>query len=331
MLALDLPLALRRFVPPSQGRGAYEGILPQAVRRFGSTLPEQERVFVKSCEQDFVDYLLDDVIVGVEKPLLLIELCLARPHSTINDLVANFAWEEGLKRDTIWKRSWVVNHLRSFVAAGIPLPESLVYTLGDEGESRFEYNEIAFAVAPLRLKQSWIDFKKNQDYARRFLSISEETNAAGTAEEGVDYGIITMAEVARQTYFDDDRELKVDLQLLGKKLSTELGALLDRFHAEKPRDGYPPIAWHHVFWNLISEYMRLRLDLAVRDPFHEKDQELADYIKEHYGEVRSISRPVILRRRNTLTKACEDLIKTRFLERFTVVTEQLGKRITHVD
>lgn len=329
-LALDLPLAMREFVPSSRGSREYRGVLPQAVRRFGAKLSEQERALVKSCEWDFVDYLVDDVVIGVEKPLLLIELCLGHPDFTVEGLVSNFAWEGGLKRDVAWKRLWIANHLRSLIEAGIPLPDGIVAALGDEGDACFEYNEIAFAVAPERLWRSWNDFKRQHGYGQQFLCVSEETDDTRAADEGFDYGAITISEIVIQQRSEEDRELEVDLQILGKSLTLDLDALLDELQAEKPQDGYRPIAWHHVFWNLVSEYVRLRLDLTLREPFREKDQELADYIKEHYSEVRSASRPVVLRRRNNLTKACDDLIKSKFRERFMATNEQSSEQITHV-
>src|SRR5262249_31660910 len=120
---------------PETARGGreYRGTLPLAVRRFSLKLPEVERSLLQSLEREFVDYLLDDVVAGVEEPLNLIELCLARPHATLVELVALFPWREGLKRSIAQKESRLADHLQSLLAAEIPLPPEIVKTLAELG------------------------------------------------------------------------------------------------------------------------------------------------------------------------------------------------------
>jgi hypothetical protein len=78
-LALDLPLALRSFAASSRGRREYVGELPRAVTRFRHSLSDaSERALLEALEREFVDAVVDDVIHGVEKSLLLVELCLAQ-------------------------------------------------------------------------------------------------------------------------------------------------------------------------------------------------------------------------------------------------------------
>jgi hypothetical protein len=115
--------------------------------------------------------------------------------------------------------------------------------------------------------------------------------------------------------------LEMDLHILGTTLSRELTALMEELHRCKPGDGYRPVAWHNVFWNLISEYERLRLAIETREPFHDTDQALAAHIAAHYPEVTSTSRPVIVRRRQKLYAECVQKIHTRFLERFADRTQ----------
>ena len=92
-LALDLPLALRSFVASSRGRREYRGELPRAVRQFIHSLSdESERALLTSLECEFVDTIVDDVISGVAQSLLLVELCLAQPHTSLDDLNNNFPW-----------------------------------------------------------------------------------------------------------------------------------------------------------------------------------------------------------------------------------------------
>src|SRR2546429_7460115 len=316
-LALDLPLALRSFVTSSRETREYVGELPRAVTQFRYNLSdESERALLETLEREFVDTVVDAVINGIEKSLLLVELCLAQPHASLHELVHSFPWESGLKRSVEWKRKHIVDQLRSMIVAGVPLPETVVTALGDEGEPCFAFNEIAFAVAPKRLEWSWSDFKKQQGYGQGFWCIAEAENETGLAAEGVDYSPTTSAAVVLQQIPVQDRELEIDLHMLGTTLSRELTALMEELHRCKPGDGYRPLAWHNVFWNLISEYERLRLAIETREPFHDTDQALAAHIAAHYPEVTSTSRPVIVRRRQKLYAVCEHRIHTRFLEKF---------------
>src|SRR5262245_58468091 len=98
-LALDLPLALRRFVASSRGSREYVGELPRAVTRFRYSLSdESERALLEALEREFVDAVVDDVVTGVEKSLLLVELCLAQVHPSLDELVHSFPWESSLKK-----------------------------------------------------------------------------------------------------------------------------------------------------------------------------------------------------------------------------------------
>jgi hypothetical protein len=316
-LALDLPLTLRGFVTSSRGSREYVGELPRAVTRFRSSLSDaRERTLLETLECEFVDAVMDDVMYGVEKSLLFVELCLAQPHASLDALVHSFPWESGLKRSVEWKQKYIADQLRSMIAAGVPLPETIVTALGGAGAPCFAFNEIAFAVAPKRLEWSWSDFKKQQGYGQEFLCITEAGDAADISAEGIDYGAMTVATVMLQQISAQDRELEIDLHILGTILSQELTALLEELHRCKPGDGYRPVAWHNVFWNLVSEYERLRLAIETHEPFRATDQALADHIAAHYPEVTSTSRPVIVRRRQKLYAECVQKIQTRFLERF---------------
>jgi hypothetical protein len=322
-LALDLPLALRSFVASSRGRREYVGELPRAVTRFRYSLSDaSERALLEALEREFVDAVVDDVVTGVEKSLLLVELCLAQAQPSLDELSYSFPWESSLKRSAEWKRKHIADQLRSMSAARVPLPETIVTALGDEGEPCFAFNEIAFAIAPKRLAWSWSDFKKQQGYGQNFVCIAEAEDGAGIAAEGVDYGTMTVATVVLGQVTAQDYEFQIDLCILGTILSQELTALLEELHQWKPSHGYRPVAWHNVFWNLISEYERLRLAIETREPFHDTDQALAAHITAHYPEVASTSRPVIVRRRQKLYAECVQKIHTRFLERFVDRTQE---------
>src|SRR5262249_37409140 len=167
ILALDLRLSLREAPQTARGHG-YSGLLPQAVRRFSSKLSAAERSLLQSLEREFVDYLLDDVVAGVEEPLNLIELCLARPEATLAELVDLMRWREGLKRSVAQKEARLATHVRSLLAAGIPLPQKIVETFTELGSPDWKYDERAYAVGPIRLERSWKGFKEKKEYGLEF-------------------------------------------------------------------------------------------------------------------------------------------------------------------
>src|SRR5262249_23376863 len=177
-------------------------------------------------------------------------------------------------------------------------------------------DERAYAAAPKRLELSWKDFRAKQEYGLQFYGIGEDEAGDGVAGEGADYGVIPMAEVALRAAPAKDMGMEIDLQLLGQSLSEDLAGILEEMHIDAPSDGYRTVAWHNVFWDLISEYERMRLSLETRDPYSATDQKLADHIKNHYPEVKSASRPMILRRRKKLSDLCVTLIERRVWERF---------------
>ena len=103
---------------------------------------------------------------------------------------------------------------------------------------------------------------------------------------------------------------------------------MEELHRHKPSDGYRPVAWHNVFWNLVSEYERLRLALETHAPFHDTDQALAAHIAMHYPEVTSTSRPVVVRRRQRLYAECVQKIQIGFWK--DSPTEHKDLQITQV-
>jgi hypothetical protein len=328
LIALDLRQALCRLAPLQEG-SRYRGPLPLAVQRFCAKLPEQERVLVQAWEQEFTEYLLDDILNGVAKPLQLIELCRSFPQADLVDWAELFPWEAGLKRDRQWKENWVADHLRSLLAVGIPLPLSVSARVGERGAAKYEFNEIAFAIAPERLRLGWKNFKEQQGLWAQLQALQESAQGEGVAAEAVDYGVIPLAELAACEITTDELELEIDLRQLGQQLSGELHELLEALHALKPGEGYRPVAWHNVFWNLLSEYVRLRLNLEIRDPLLETDNALASYLKGHYPEVRSLSRLSVMRRRQTLSAACAARIEAGFWAKFSPRAEQPRAAITH--
>ena len=189
-----------------------------------------------------------------------------------------------------------------------------------KGNPAFAFNEIAFAVAPKRLAWSWSDFKKQQGYGQEFLCIAEAGDEAGVSAEGVDYGTMTVAAVMLQQVTAQDRELEIDLHMLGTTLSQELTALLEELHRASRRW----LQTSGLAQCLLESRLGIRapwLTIETREPFHDTDQALAAHIAAHYPEVTSTSRPVIVRRRQKLYAECVQKIHTRFLERFADRTQ----------
>ena len=318
MLALNLPFSLRDFAPSSASQRQYHGVLPRAVRRFAMTLPTNEKGLLQSCESDFIDTLLTDVCEEVERTLLLVELCQREPQLTIEQLQQVFPWSQGLKRSEGWKRARLLGYLRSFQAVGVYLPPDLCRTVAAAAEQEvpvFLFDEIAYAVSGRRMEQSWKDFKEEMEWSDRFVGIITGEEDTSSFAECLDYSSIVSTRWLVNP-IDEDAEHKVEWLLLGREVSPDLMALLDSLHANSPTDGYRPIAWHNVFWNLSSNYESLPLALELRSPFQETDQELADHIVSHYTEVKSASRPVISRRRKKLYDICAERIIHRLREYF---------------
>lgn len=329
ILASELPFVLREFVASAEGSRQYKGPLPQAVARFINYLPENERAVAKSFENDLVDYILGDVITSIEKSIMLVELCHIKQGAGLTELAQSYGWDAGLKRDMAWKQQWIADMLRSMIEVNVPLSPVIVGALGNQGKAKYGFDEIAYAVAPRRLELSWKDFKYDQELDSRFLCIADLDDSTGIPAEGIDYGALTASRLVLRSPLVQDAETVLELHIIGEELSVKLTDLAENLHTMKPTDGYRPIAWHNVFWNIASEYEGLQMEIKILDPFCERDQELADYIIENYEDVVSTSRPVIVRRRQKLYHMCDEQIITHLKESFLGGAEQIDTPITH--
>lgn len=313
LLRHDLPLLL--LVPQSEGAPLSSGPLQRAARAFIGKLSEPDRSAARHHENEFIDYVVDDVIAGVEKTLELLELCHARPSVSLEQLAESFDWEANLKRSPEWKRTRVADLLRSMQAAGIRLPEAIGNLVQAEGTVRFKFNELDFAVSPNRFDKSWINFKRLQKLSTQFVGIVEDDASEETYAEAMSYGAVTAADLTLRTMIHVDIELELDMLKFGEELSAELASMLTKLHSEKPKDGYQIVAWHNVFWDVHSEYPRLRLTLEMRDPLCETDEDLRRFIVEHHPEVVGTGRVTILRRRQKLHGDCTERISRYLWER----------------
>ena len=261
---------------------------------------------------DFIDFVLDAMLAAVERTFLLVEFCHKDPKSTVEEIAKGFPDWGGYKRGPDQKREWVAKMLRSMSAVGVPLPEVIAVAVGEDIGDRYEFDEIAYARG-WNMRLAWNDFKEAQeiDYHYRCIEESDPDEEPGVATETVDYGLITMAEVVLGAGRLPDPETLFDLHRIGEDLGPELTSLMEQMHTVKPADGYKPIAWHNVFWNIPSEYEALPITLETRDPLCDADQKLADHIAENYRDIAKPNRLNVFRRRDALYKAC----KKKVLER----------------
>jgi hypothetical protein len=306
LLNFDLPLALRSFEFESGRARRYAGPVPKTVRMFITRLPESDRQMAKSRADDFADYITDLIVANVRRTVSLLEFCQAFPKFDIEQIAEGFTGWDGLKLGKVDRIKWVTRHLRSISAAAIQIPTDISNSLQqfNAEDEVFGYNELAL-LAKWKTDRSWQDFKSQQELDGAYVSMdSDVEEGPGVAEEVVDYGGITTARVVLSLSAAAMSELTVDLNRIGGQLTSDLLALLETFHEEKPSDGYLPIAWHNVWWNLVSKYEALPLQLSERDPFCDVDRTLAEYIGNAYPTVLKPNRLNIQRRRTRLQDKC---------------------------
>ncbi len=306
-LLTELPFVLRYpEVVPDCGT-EYKGPIVNAVRAIIPKLTETDRGIAESRFEDFVDYVIDLIQASVLRTLSLVEFCIVNPDVSLEQMGEKFASWDGLKRGSLDRQRWIAKHLCSMVAAGVRLPKTIVdltqvrlEKLGD----LYGYSEIAL-VKGWDLGRSWKDFKSNEELGGSYVCIDNESaGEASVGDEKADYGGIATANIILALSTPSDSEFLVDVDQMGKTLTADLSDLLKKFNAEKPTDGYSPIAWHSVWWYMITEYEAVPLALDSRDPECQVARELAEYIREHYPEVLSPSRVTILRRRSKFQSEC---------------------------
>jgi hypothetical protein len=275
-------------------------------------LPSNESRRASSYEEDLVNYIIDDVRAEVGRTVALLELCRHDPPLSRDRLIDLFPWAPGLKRNNEWKAQRLAVYLRSMADLGLEIPEPVLSDCGAESIQPFPFNEVHYATSKKRLEQSWMDFKKQSEIGREYLCLIDDEESI--AAEAFDYGQITYGRAMRDAKMIYDPEDSLNYALIGRDLGPELTGLMEAMHAGAPKDGYRPIAWHNVFWELASEYEALRLDLETRDPYCGRDQELLDHLRIRFKEMQEISRPTLWRRRRRLHDACDDRIRDRLRE-----------------
>ena len=308
VLNFELPLALRWPESTARGEWRYKGPVAKVVRMYIATMPDSERGMLSSREEDFVDYITDLIVASVRRSLALVEFCRTFHESSVEQIAERFTGWDGLKRNLAEKSLWVTRHLQSMVEAGVPLPESIkeAARAAERGkEPLYGYDELALA-SEWKPELSWKDFKSQQEIDGSYLCITDPDaeEDAGVGDEAFDYGAITVAQVVLNLEAPTGGELTVDLNKMGQELTGRLRELLEQLHLAKPADGYNPIAWHNIWWNVVSRYEALPLQLELREPLCDVDRELAAHIAKTYKDVSRPSRLNIFRRRTKLHDQC---------------------------
>ena len=311
LLNFDLPLALRYPEATARGNCQYQGPVAKAVRLFVATQSDAERGMVASRTEDLVDYITDLIVAKARRTLTLVEFCCAAPDSSLAEIDEGFTGWDGLKLGADDRRAWVAENLRSMHELGIPLPTSRAIAEAKEqiAEAKYGFDERAL-VKGWKVALSWKDFKEQQEIDSSYLCITDpDSEEESSANESFDYGSISVARVVLNLEGPPAGETLVDLNRMGASLSGDLRDVLEHLHADKPTDGYHPIAWHNVWWNIISKYEGLPLNLETRDPLCDVDHVLAAHITENYTDVVKANRLNILRRRTRLNDSCVEIIE----------------------
>jgi len=310
ILYFEIPSALRQADLSNGGR--YKGVVPEVTRRFIGNLPESERGMAISRADDFVDYIVDKVVAGIERTLLLVEFCCAHPDQRVDKLAQEFTGWSGLKRNQEYKAKYVADNLHSMIKAGVALPAAIASTVSVVGEPQYEFNEIAFARG-WQMEFSWSEFKEDAEIDKEFrwLNESDFEEEPDPSAEAIDYGSISVGRVVLNLTKFIDKETELDFQKLSEEISSEIVTLLESYHQKRSQDGYKPIAWHNVFWDVWLEYKGLYLRIEMRDPHCAVDHQLADHIAANYPEVTKPKRLNIARRRKAFHDECRALILAR--------------------
>lgn len=311
LLNFELPLALRYPVAGARGEWHYQGPVAKAVRLFIATQTSAERGMISSRAEDLVDYITDLIAAKVRRTLALVELCQAAPDLSLNEIAESFNGWEGLNLGVDRRREWIAQHLRSMSERGITLPadKAVAEAKAQIAEAKYGYDERAL-VKKWQVAVSWKDFKEQQEIDSSYLCITDpDSEEASPADEAFDYGSITVARVVLNLEGPPAGETLVDLNRMGMSLSGDLRDVLEHLHTGKPMDGYRPIAWHNVWWNISSKYEGLPLRLETREPLCDVDHALAAHIAENYTDVAKPSRLNIQRRRTRLYDSCVEIIE----------------------
>jgi len=291
----------------------YNSPIEKMIFIFAAGMSESDRGMIMSRLDDFADYVADLILSQIDRSVLLVNHVIANQGISVEDLCKTFNGWLGLKRNPEKKMKWIVNHLSSMCFLGVPFPAG---THAVEEATRIQVNPVFGYEEKALVRRwdalfSWNSFKDQQELDCHFQSLSMD-DSESVAEEAYDYGGLTSAKVALQLadagFGKSLLETQIDINNLADRLNLDLANVLESLHFSKPTDGYRPIAWHNVWWDITEKYDGLPLCLELKDPACQTDQKLADCLTGSYPDVKNVNRLNVQRRRTRLNQTCDELI-----------------------
>lgn len=296
----------------------YNNPIEKMIFFFAAGMSDSEKGMIMSRLDDFADYIADLILSQVDRSVLLVEHAIANQDLTLEEFCESFKGWLGLKRSREKRMEWVVNHLSSMRSLGVPFSGGAL-AVGEASRIRvdtvFGY-EVKALVRRWDAQRSWNSFKDQQELDCDFQSLSDDASESFTGE-GFDYGALTSAKVALELadagFGRSVLDTQLDLNALACELNVDLTNVMESLHSSKPKDGYRPIAWHNVWWDITEKYDGLPLSLELRDPACQSDQKLADHLLVNYPEVKKVNRLNLQRRRTRLNQSCDEMILDRLV------------------
>jgi hypothetical protein len=285
---------------------AYDGPIPKAVLGFVRSLSEGNRRMALSRIDDLVDSITDEILAKIKRTSDLVIFSTRFPQLDCQEVARDFTGWSDLKRSQDDRVKWIKEHLRSMIEIGIPLSPGSIAV--DESKAFVPERYLGFEERALvkgwDVNKSWQRFKRQNELSDEYLGIEVDGADERVASEAVDFGIISESKLLP---IDRVPSRKTDLELreLGAMISKELNGILNEVHQDNPTAGFPPIAWHKVWWYFTDKYTGLQLRLQLEEPCCETDQALAERIVAHYNGYVGINRLSVQRRRTQLSESCE--------------------------
>jgi hypothetical protein len=243
--------------------------------------------------------------------------CVQNPHFDCGEVADAFTGWSNLKRSHEARVEWIKQHLCSMLRIGIPLStdsNAVAESQDFELETVLGFEERAL-VKGWDVGTSWTRFKKLNELTDDYRAIESETPDESIAGEALDFGTILESKLSPIERVPRD-QLVLEFQQIAARIIAELDCILLELDRNKPTAGFPPIAWHNVWWYFVDKYDGLRLRLRLDEPWCETDHALADRIAQFYPQYTGVSRPSIYRRRSHLTTKCEEIIVGHVYDHF---------------
>jgi hypothetical protein len=305
-LNLRLPLSLRypreRAHPDAP---SFDGPVSKAIQHFVRGLTQEERPMAESRIDEIIDSVTDEILAKVKRTADVVLFCTHNPELDCAQIAVRFDWSD-LKRSQEVRIQWIKEHLTSMIKQGVPLSinsravaESAELVL----DNYFGFDERAL-VKGWDINKSWIRFKKHNEVGGAYRWLNVDGGEEGIAHEGIDFGLVPESKLIPIPPVPEG-QMDLEFRELAVEITAELDSILNDLDRQKPTAGYPPIAWHNVWWHFAEMFSALHLNLRLDDPCCETDQLLAERISQNYAGYVGINRLKVQRRRTRLTDNCQ--------------------------